>query len=174
MAQGFAVWLTGLPASGKSTVAAALAQQLTARNTSTQILDSDELRRVLTPHPTYTAEERDWFYRVIVYIARLLTSNGTNVILAATANRRSHRDWAREAIPHVLEVYVACPLEVCQARDPKGLYRSAAHGQVANLPGLQDPYEPPLHPDVIVHTDRSSPTEAAGQIVAALDTRCFL
>src|SRR5579872_4391797 len=115
----FAVWITGLPASGKSTVAANLAAQLQVRGVHVAVLESDELRKIFTPHPRYDAEERDTFYRQMVYLGVLLTQHGVPVLFDATANRRAYRDWARQQIPKFLEVYVDCPLAACMARDPK-------------------------------------------------------
>ena len=166
--KGFAIWLTGLPASGKSSVAAALVEELAALGVAAQVLDSDEMRRVLTPRPTYSREERDWFYEVMVYIGRLLVENGVNVIFAATANRCYHRARARCAIEKLVEVYVRCPLEICRARDRKGIYAKALAGEATTVPGLQDPYEPPESPEVIVETDRLSPQECARRVVVRL------
>jgi adenylylsulfate kinase len=165
---GFAIWLTGLPASGKSSVARELRQMLAARSVPALILDSDELRRILTPQPTYSAAERDWFYGVIASLAAWLTQNGLNVLIAATAHRRAYRDQARLRIARFAEVYVRCPLAVCQQRDPKGLYAQAHAGQTADLPGIGIDYEPPSAADVVVDTDQVSPSEAARQILEQL------
>lgn len=172
--RGFAIWLTGLPASGKSTLAVALAEELAGLGVSAQILDSDEMRKVLTPQPTYSREERDWFYGAMVYIGRLLVENGVNVIFAATANRRRHRAEARQAIERFMEVYVRCPLETCMARDHKGIYAKALAGRASTVPGLQDPYEPPESPEVIVDTGRQSPRECARQVIRRMAELSFL
>lgn len=172
--KGFAIWLTGLPASGKSSLAVALTEELAGMGVAAQILDSDEMRKVLTPQPTYSREERDWFYGAMIYIGRLLVQNGVNVIFAATANRCRHRAWAREAIEQLVEVYVRCPLEVCMTRDCKGIYAKALAGEATTVPGLQDPYEPPESPEVVVETDRQSPQECARQVMARLDELALL
>ncbi len=169
MKKGFAIWLTGLPASGKSSIARVLAEELRKKGVSAQILDSDELRKVLTPEPTYSREERDWFYKAMVYIGRILVENGVNVIFAATANKRYHRDWAREGIERFAEVYIECPLEVCVARDEKGIYAKALSGEATTVPGLQEPYETPEEPEVVVDTSRESPGECARKIVERLE-----
>jgi adenylylsulfate kinase len=161
--RGFAVWITGLPASGKSTVAAALASQLRAHSIPVEVLESDVLRRIFTPHPRYEEAERDAFYEQIAYLGALLARHGVAVILDATANRRSYRDRARQQIPRFLEVYVDTPLEVCMSRDPKGIYR-----QGHEVPGLQTAYEPPLHPDLVIHGDQEAPDVAARRIISAL------
>jgi adenylylsulfate kinase len=174
MRRGFAVWLTGLPASGKSTVAVALRVELAARGVNVAILESDALRRILTPTPGYGDEERDTFYGGMAYIGSLLTRHGVSVIFDATANRRAYRDRARERIPEFLEVYVDCPLPVCESRDPKGIYRRAREGKAPNVPGIQAGYEPPLSPELVVRGDAEKPVDAARRIVAALEKRGWL
>ena len=162
----FAIWITGLPASGKSTIAAALQEQLRARGIQAALLESDVLRKVLTPNPRYDDSERDRFYQQMADLGALLTQQGVPVIFDATANRRAYRDRARRAIPHFLEVFVDCPLSTCMARDPKGIYRNAA-GQV---PGLRVPYEPPLAPDLTIHAASEPPQSAARLILQKLGT----
>jgi adenylylsulfate kinase len=159
---GFAVWITGLPASGKSTVAAALASELRARGVAVEVLESDVLRQIFTPHPRYDEAEREVFYGQIAYLGALLARHGVAVIFDATANLRAYRDNARQRIPRFLEVYVDTPLEVCMRRDPKGIYR-----QGRAVPGLQAAYEPPLHPDLVIHGDQEAPS-AARRIVTKL------
>lgn len=170
----FAVWLTGLPASGKSTVARALASALASRGIRASILESDALRREITPNATYDERERDAFYATLAVIARTLVEHGVNAILDATANRRAYRDRARRSIPRFLEVHVRCPLAVCEARDPKGIYRRGREGNAPNVPGLSSPYEEPEHPDVVVDGERDDPAASARRIVAALVEKGFL
>ncbi|HUJ48995.1 MAG TPA: adenylyl-sulfate kinase [Bryobacteraceae bacterium] len=170
----FAVWITGLPASGKSTLASALKAQLAARGVNAAVLESDVLRRVMFDQPRYSPEERDAFYRLLAYIGALLTEHGVPVIFDATANRREYRDRARQQIPRFLEIYVECPLETCMARDPKGIYRQASEGAVTNVPGLQAAYEPPEAPDIRVHGDTESPDSAAARTVATLAEKGYL
>jgi adenylylsulfate kinase len=170
---GFAIWLTGLPSSGKTTLAHALARLLHDRAITVQILDSDELRRRLTPQPTYSPGERDWFYDTITFLAELLTANGVNVLIAATASRRAYRQAARDRIARFAEIYVDCPPKVCRARDPKGLWERADRGEIATLPGAGTPYEAPDDPDVRVDTARYSAEAAARTILRRLDDRGF-
>jgi adenylylsulfate kinase len=167
--KGFAIWLTGLPSSGKSTLAYALKHLLSIRGIGAQGLDSDDLRRRLTPHPTYSNEERDWFYDIITFLAELLTDNGVNVLIAATASRRAYREAARARIRRFAEVYVDCSIEVCRARDPKGLWESAGKGEITALPGAGTLYEPPESPEVQVDTSHLSIDEAVHQILDQLD-----
>ena len=170
----FAVWLTGLPASGKSTIARALEAMLARRGVRAVVLESDDLRRLFTPKPRYDLPERDRFYGALAELARLLWENGVPVLVAATANRRAYRDRARAGIPEFLEVLVDCPLEVCVARDPKGIYRRSADGSAPNVPGVSATYEPPLRPEVVVDGARDPAEKSARKILFALAWRGYL
>lgn len=164
----FAIWVTGLPASGKSTLVAALKTQLADRGIDVAVLESDVLRRILTVQPHYDEPEREAFYRQMVYIGTLLAQHGVPVIFDATANRRAYRDQARIQIPRFLEVYVNSPLKICIARDPKGIYRKARDGEAKSVPGLQSIYEPPENPDVVVDGSRELAETAARRVVLKL------
>jgi adenylylsulfate kinase len=170
----FAIWITGLPASGKSTIAAAVKTQLAARGVEIAVLESDELRKIFTPAPRYDEQERNAFYRQIVCVGKLLLRHGVPVLFDATANRRAYRALARQQIPHFLEVYVDTALETCTARDPKGIYRQARSGQAKSVPGIQAEYEPPEHADVTIHGDRENPELAAAKIIAGLVDKGYL
>jgi adenylylsulfate kinase len=173
MRPAFGVWMTGLPASGKSTITKALVRQLASRGVDAAVLESDELRQVLTPCPTYSDEERNAFYRSMVYIGTLLVAHGVPVVFDATANRRAYRADARSAIDRFVEVYVDCPLDVCASRDPKGIYRKARSGEASSVPGVQASYEPPEHPDVVV-SGSGDATEAARAILDVLEGREYV
>jgi len=162
--QAFAVWLTGLPASGKSTIAAALKPQLEGLGCAVEVLESDAVRRILTPAPTYSHEERDLFYRTLAFMGARLVAHGVTVIIDATANRRVYRDFARGLIPRFIEVAVECPLELAMQRDYKGTYQRGQRGESATVPGLQDAYEPALNPEVRIDTTQLSANDAAGKI----------
>ncbi len=165
--QGFAVWITGLPASGKSSITRALVGKLNEQGISPAVLESDALRSILTPEPTYDTEERDRFYRQMAQIGEMLSHEGIPVVFDATANRREYRNHARSLISSFLEVLVECPLELCRKRDPKGIYAAAEQGKTMNVPGAQAPYEPPLEPDVVVD-GREDPRISADAIVRRL------
>jgi adenylylsulfate kinase len=168
---GWTLWLTGLPASGKTTIARALWQELQAQGIRAVLLDSDELRPVLTPHPTYSPAERDAFYRTVVQLAALINEFEVNVLIAATAPRRIYRDHARNTLPRFAEIWVHCPIEICQQRDPKHLYQLAQAGAIDTLPGVQTPYEAPIAPDLILNSDELSVTEAVSCLLELLTTR---
>jgi adenylylsulfate kinase len=171
---GFAIWLTGLPSSGKTATARALGRLLSRRKIHVQILDSDELRKILTPNPTYLPEERDWFYRAITFLAGILTDNGVNVLISATAPRRVYRDGARSRIKRFAEVHIDCPIEVCRTRDTKGLWEQAMRGEISTLPGSGAVYEPPISPEVRVDTGQSSAEHAARHVLRELKARHFI
>ncbi len=160
-----AIWLTGLPASGKSTIAAALKPQLEALGLSVEVLESDAVRRTLTPTPSYSQLERDLFYRALAFMGAKLVSHGVTVIFDATANRKAYRDFARSLIPRFIEVAVECQLGTCIQRDYKGTYQRGQRGESSTVPGLQDPYEAPLNPEVRIDTTKMNANEAAEMIM---------
>ncbi len=166
-----AIWLTGLPASGKSTIAAALKPQLEALGLSVDVLESDTVRRTLTPVPTYSQMERDLFYRALAFMGAKLVSHGITVIFDATANKRAYRNFARSLIPKFIEVAVECPLELAMQRDYKGTYRRGQRGASSTIPGLQDPYEAPLNPEVRIDTTKMNASEAAEIVMKFVQDR---
>jgi len=161
----FALWLTGLPAAGKSSITAALVRMLRARDIEPAVLESDTFRRYFTPHATTSEEDRSLFYQGMVEVAGMLVDRRVPVLIDATGNRRAYRAPARERLPVFGEVYVECPLEVCIARDPKGIYRKGLLGSAVTVPGLQAEYEPPGSPEVHVRSDREDPESAAKKIL---------
>ncbi len=167
----FAVWLTGLSASGKSAIARELGRLLHERGIDAALLESDVLRTQLTPYPRYDERERDLFYAALVHLGAFLAQQGTPVVFDATANRRRYRVEARRQIARFAEVFVDTPLEVCAARDPKDLYRAAREGKAATLPGLQAAYEAPEQPELVVRGDAGTPEEGARAILGLLE-RC--
>jgi len=171
--QGFAIWITGLPASGKSSITRELMKELDARGVPVVVLESDKMRNILTPEATYSEKEREQFYRAVVLIAELITLSGMNVIIDATASQRDYRDRARSLIPRYIEVYVDCPLEVCMKRDPKGIYQSAILGNATNVPGVQASYEPPLHPEITLDC-QDPPEEGAKAIMDKLQLLLYI
>jgi adenylylsulfate kinase len=145
------VWFTGLPASGKSTLARRVQAHFMRTGRASVLLDGDELREILGAH-SYADDDRDRFYRALGALAALLAHQGIVVLVAATAARREDRDRARAAVSaggRFIEVWVNTPLPDCEARDPKGLYARARRGDAKDLPGVGVAYEPPLAPEVI-------------------------
>ena len=171
---GFAVWFTGLPASGKTSIAEETCRILSERGITIVLFDSDDLRRVLTPRPQYTDEERDWFYGVIVYLAEHLTKRGVNVAISATAPRQFYRAAARLHIEKFAEVYVDCPEEVLRARDPKGLWKKADTGEIRTLPGSGIPYEKPSLPEIHIDSGHTTVSANASNVLKGLEGLGFL
>jgi len=177
----FCVWITGLPSSGKSTIARELDDMLSKAGVETVILSLDRIRKVLTPEPKYTDDERELVYRSLALMAQLLVEHsGKPVIIDATGNRRVYRELARELIPEFAEVYVACPLEICRERESSrqggfvqnDLYKKAAQGKLeGKLPGVTAPYETPVNPEVMVASDMLSPPEAARRVMQYIRSR---
>ena len=167
----FAIWITGLPASGKSTIVAQLLPLLKQVGMPVEVLESDNVRRVLTPTATYSQQERDVFYRSLAFAGSRLVAQGIVVIFDATASRRAYREFARQLIPRFVEVAVECPLAVCMERDKKGTYEKGQRGLSTTVPGLQAPYEAPLHPDLTVDTTVMNASGSAEQIFAFLKGR---
>lgn|SRR5262245_36159949 len=170
----FAVWITGLPASGKTTVAVELAQRLRSLGVKVTILESDVVRKIFSPSASYDDRDREYFYGSLAFIGRVLTEHGISVIFDATGNRRLYRDRARQQIPRFIEVFVDCPLQICIQRDPKGIYRKADAGEATHVPGLQAVYEPPQDPEVVIYGDREDPSAAVGRVIEVLIGREFL
>lgn len=169
----FAVWLTGLPASGKSTIARELRPRLEALGLTVEVLESDAVRRILTPAATYSREERDLFYRALAFTGERLVAYDVTVLFDATASRRAYRDVARSMIPRFAEVAVECPLAVCMQRDRKGTYRKGERGETGSVPGLQEPYEPPLVPELRIDTVKLPTEESVRLILDMVKTRFF-
>lgn len=148
---GVVVWFTGLPASGKTTLADRVRKRLESAACRVASLDSDALRPILAPDRGYRADDRDAFYLELGQLAAKLARDGEVVLVSATAPRRAHRDAARAIAPHFVEVHVDVPRAECEARDPKGLYVRARAGEAPDLPGLGVDYEPPENPTVVAH-----------------------
>jgi adenylylsulfate kinase len=172
MNPAFTLWLTGLPAAGKTTLAVQVWEELVARGLTVEILDGDAVRAGLSRDLGFSKRDRDENVRRIGSVARLLSQNGTIVIVAAVSPYREARDDVRRAhhAPFV-EVFVDCPLEELIRRDPKGLYAKASRGEISEFTGISAPYEPPLDPDIHIRTDLQSVHEARFAIVRALELR---
>jgi adenylylsulfate kinase len=149
---GFTVWLTGLPCSGKSTIAAKLAECLRARRRKVEVLDGDIVRQNLSKGLGFSRADRDTNVLRIGFVAQLLSRNGVAVVVAAVSPYEAARQKVRSQIPRFVEVFVDCPLEECERRDVKGMYKQARAGSLGAFTGVDDPYEPPRDPEVTVHT----------------------
>ena len=174
MEEGFTIWFTGLSGAGKSTLANLLAQRLTDMGRRVELLDGDEIRKNLSSGLGFSKADRDANIRRIAFVAKLLSRNGVVAITAAISPYREIRDEARADIRNFVEVFVDCPLEICEQRDTKGLYARARAGEIAHFTGISDPYERPLNPEVALHTDRETPDQDVEQILTTLGELGFL
>lgn len=163
---GAVVWFTGLPSSGKSSMAAEVARALERAGARSCLLDGDDVRAALVPPPGYAPEERRRFYQTLAGLAALLACQGLAVLVPATAHERAHRARARELAPRFVEVFLDVPVEVCARRDPRGLYARARAGEIESFPGVQVAYEPPERPDVTARG--AGDLDAVERIVAAV------
>lgn len=171
---GIAIWITGLPGSGKSTVA----EEFYKTHPEFIILRMDSFRKFVTPEPTYSDIERDLVYRALIYLAKVLTSLNHNVIIDATGNQRIWRELARKEINKFIEVYLRCPIEICIDREkkrfetkdaPKDIYKKGKEGWP--VPGISVPYEEPLNPEIVADTDKESLLKIADKITELLKKR---
>lgn len=168
MIDGFTVWFTGLPCSGKTTVSQLLAARLRFLKYPVELLDGDDVRRHFSQGLGYSRQDRDLNISRIGYVCHLLSRNGVIAIAAAVSPYRDTREAVRKQIHRFVEVYVKCPLEVCIARDVKGMYGKALAGKIPQFTGVSDPYEEPTMPEVIVETDRMLPEESMRVILSRL------
>jgi len=171
--KGFTLWFTGLPCSGKSTLAGLVAEELKSRERFVEILDGDEVRKHLTKGLGFSREDRDENIRRIGYVCRLLSRNGAVAIAAAISPYRSLRDEVRAGHEpgRFLEVFVSTPLAVCIERDVKGMYKKALAGEIKNFTGVDDPYEPPQAPEIIIETAAETERQSATRILTLLEQR---
>ena len=169
MAKGFVVWFTGLPGSGKTTVARKLGNMLREKGHRVEVLDGDELRKKLDPEVGFSKEDREVHIRRVAYVSKLLARNGVAVLVCLVSPYRHVRAYARKEIGDFIEVWTKCPLEICIKRDPKGLYKKALAGEITDMTGIQDPYEEPLNPEVIVETEERTAEENAKRVLEKLE-----
>jgi adenylylsulfate kinase len=167
---GLTIWFTGLSSSGKTTISQAVREELLRRGYKVEWLDGDAVRRHLSKGLGFSKEDRDENIRRIGFVAELLTRNGVIVVVSAISPYRAVRDEMRDRIGNFLEVYVDAPLEVCRERDVNGIYRRALAGEIRNVTGLDDPYEPPLQPDVVCRTGRETPAESAAKVLDRVES----
>jgi adenylylsulfate kinase len=172
--RGFTLWFTGLPCSGKSTLAEIIAKELEQRGRGVEILDGDVVRTNLTKGLTFSKEDRDENIRRIGFVCGLLSKHGAIAISAAISPYRAVRDEVRSKIENFVEVFVDTPLELCIQRDVKGMYKKAIAGEMKNFTGISDPYEPPLHPELVIETQNEGPEQSAARILEKIEQLGFV
>jgi adenylylsulfate kinase len=167
--KGWVIWLTGYSGAGKTTIANELRNKILAHSRLCEILDGDQIREHLSHGLTYTKEDRGINVFRIAFLAELLSRNGIHVLVAAIAPYREHRALIRDKFENFAEVYVRCPIQVCEMRDVKGLYKKARTGQIQHFTGVSDPYEEPLCPEIICNTDEEQVHESVEKIFKFLE-----
>jgi adenylylsulfate kinase len=172
--RGVVIWFTGLSGSGKSTIAHVVEEALVDAGVPVEMLDGDIVRENLSKGLGFSKQDRDINIRRIAFVAHLLQRNGVFVITAAISPYRAIRDEGRAMIKDFVEVYADAPLDVCEQRDVKGLYAKARAGEIKEFTGIDDPYEPPLEPEVVCRTDRESVEESARKVLDKLVELKFL
>src|SRR5262245_22009852 len=172
--KGFTLWFTGLSGAGKTTLARLVETELNSRGHKVEVLDGDIIRTNLSKGLGFSKEDRDTNIRRIGFVCHLLTRNDVVAIAAAISPYRDIRDEVRKQISSFVEVYCKCSLDVLVERDVKGLYRKALAGEIKNFTGVDDPYEPPRSPEIVVETDHESPEQSASRIIAGLEELSFV
>jgi len=170
------LWFTGLSGAGKSTVANAVEGALYERGHHTYLLDGDNVRHGLNKNLGFSHEDREENIRRIGEVAKLFVEAGVIVLTAFISPYRRDREMVRELVNEgeFIEVFIDAPLAVCEARDPKGLYKKARAGQIRGFTGIDDPYEPPENPEITLHTDKESIQESVEKVIADLERRGYL
>ncbi|PSB34005.1 adenylyl-sulfate kinase [Chlorogloea sp. CCALA 695] len=165
---GVTLWFTGLSGAGKTTISQAVEKELRLLNYKVESLDGDVVRQNLTKGLGFSREDRDENIRRIGFVANLLTRNQLIVLVSAISPYREILTEVRDRIGNFIEVYVNAPLEVCEARDVKGLYKKARSGIIKNFTGIDDPYEPPINPEVECKTDSETLEQSVAKVLAQL------
>lgn len=168
------LWFTGLSGAGKTTISRALEKELLEKGYKVEVLDGDVVRQNLTKGLGFSKADRDENIRRIGFVAHILSRNGVIVIVSAISPYRKIREEVRQRIGDFIEVYVNAPLEVCEQRDVKGLYKKARAGEIKGFTGIDDPYDPPLNPEVECRTDLESLPESVAKVMAKLKERIDL
>lgn len=166
---GFTAWFTGLPCSGKTTVADGVADTLRERGLRVERLDGDIVRKGLTSDLGFSKEDRDENIKRVTFVAKLLTRNGVAVLATFVSPYRERRRKTREEIENFVEIYTRCPVDACIERDIKGMYKKALAGEITNFTGVDDPYEEPENPELIVDTDKETIEESVQKVLTKLE-----
>lgn len=172
--QGFTLWFTGLSGAGKTTVSTRIAEELRRRGMKVEVLDGDVVRENLSKGLGFSKADRDTNIRRIGWVCQVLSRNGVVAIAAAISPYREIRDEVRGKVGQFVEVYASCPIDVLAERDVKGLYKKALAGELKNFTGVDDPYEPPLNPEVTLYSDRETVDESVDKVIGKLKELGYL
>jgi adenylylsulfate kinase len=174
VSRGLVLWLTGLSGAGKTTIAKQLEIELQSRQIPVEVLDGDVVRAWLSQGLGFSRQDRDINVKRVGFVANLLSRHGVFVIVAMISPYRETRAVVRQATENFLEVYIDTPLEVCETRDVKGLYAKARAGEIKGFTGIDDPYEPPLSPEVVCLGGQETPVESATRVLQTLEQLGYL
>ena len=174
LVRGVTLWFTGLPSSGKSTIARILEKRFRQTGIKCELLDGDVVRTNLSKGLGFSREDRDTNIKRIGFVAHLLTRNDVIAITAAISPYREVRDFNRRLIGNFVEVYVKCPIDECEKRDVKGLFKKARAGELKGFTGVDDPYEEPVRPELICETDKETAEESAEKVIRKLEELGYL
>ena len=163
-----AIWITGLPASGKSTIAHLLSDSLKSRGVPLVLLDGDEMRKTVSSDLGFSPEDRKEHNRRVIEVAKLLVTIGITAVIPLISPYRETREQARREIPNFIEVYAKASLDTCIKRDPKGLYQKAREGKIRDMTGIQSPYEEPERPEIVLDTEKTTPEDCVERVLGAL------
>lgn len=168
------IWLTGIPASGKTTLANLLKDYYQKHNLPVDILDGDEIRKTLSSDLGFSEKDRKEHNRRVIFVAKLLAKNGITTIIPLISPYIETREFARSEIPNFVEIWVKASIDECKKRDPKGLYKKAMAGEITNLTGIQSPYEEPKNPELVLDTEKLSTQESLEMILSKLKELGYL
>lgn len=174
MSKGVTVWFTGLPCSGKTTIADRVAEVLREKGHKVERLDGDTVRKSLTRDLGFSKEDRDENIKRVTFVAKLLTRNGVKVLATFVSPYIERRRKSREEIGEFMEVYLRCPVDECMKRDVKGMYRKALAGEITGFTGVDDPYEEPPNPELILDTDKGTVEESVQKVLEKMESLRYL
>ena len=174
MSKGVTVWFTGLPCSGKTTVADRVAEILKKKGYKVERLDGDTVRKGLTSDLGFSKKDRDENIKRVTFVAKLLTRNDVIVLATFVSPYRERRRLSREEIGSFIEVYTRCSMEECMKRDVKGMYKKALAGEIKDFTGVNDPYEEPENPELILDTDKESVEDSARKVIDKIQSLGYL
>lgn len=172
--KGFTLWFTGLPCSGKTTIADALANKLKSIGLRVERLDGDIVRKSLTKDLGFSKEDRDENIDRVIFVAKLLSRNNVATLVSFVSPYKEKRNYARGETTNFIEVFVKCSVDECINRDVKGMYKKALAGEIKDFTGVDDPYEEPENPEIVVETDKETPEESANKVFSALVQMNFI
>lgn len=167
--KGVTVWFTGLPCSGKTTIADEISKIMKVEGYKVERLDGDTIRKGLTSDLGFSKKDRDENIKRVTFVAKLLTRNGVTVLATFVSPYRDRRKMTREEVGSYVEIYTRCSLEACMRRDVKGMYKKAIAGEIKDFTGINDPYEEPENAELVIDTDKENIDESVRKVLTRLN-----